>query len=413
MAESQCVCGDRVTRGARTCRRGWAFGLFIGFDGLASDRRRWAVRLVRRRARGAGRSTAGSARPCRRSSGRDRSAARGLIACTVSISVNAADPVPPWRCVLWFEGGTARQGVRGAVLLRLDHQHRAPDGAGPARAGPGAGFHILYLRRHADRLAALGGARADLHADVACVERGGAVFVPARLDRRQTHPRRAIVGWPRRWSSLERANAAKSDFLATISHEIRTPMNAVVAAGALLRRTLLTPPRARTWTCWPTASRGAAGPPRTTSSTCPRSSPASWRSVGRAFAQPTSWRPRCDLWRATAAAEGVVIGSTRRPARAHHSLIRCACSRSSPTCCSNATKFTDARRHHRARRPGRGCLGGARCGIEVERQRLRHGPPRRPVGCSFSFEQGDASASRATHGGTGLGLAISRAAWPS
>ena len=38
-----------------------------------------------------------------------------------------------------------------------------------------------------------------------------------------------------------RANAAKSDFLATISHEIRTPMNAVISAGHLLERTSLSP----------------------------------------------------------------------------------------------------------------------------------------------------------------------------
>ena len=38
----------------------------------------------------------------------------------------------------------------------------------------------------------------------------------------------------------ERANEAKSDFLATMSHEIRTPMNAVVAAAGLLGRTRLT-----------------------------------------------------------------------------------------------------------------------------------------------------------------------------
>lgn len=39
----------------------------------------------------------------------------------------------------------------------------------------------------------------------------------------------------------EAANAAKSDFLATISHEIRTPLNAVVSAAHFLNRTDLTP----------------------------------------------------------------------------------------------------------------------------------------------------------------------------
>lgn len=38
----------------------------------------------------------------------------------------------------------------------------------------------------------------------------------------------------------EQANAAKSEFLATITHEIRTPMNAVMAAAHLLSRTRLT-----------------------------------------------------------------------------------------------------------------------------------------------------------------------------
>lgn len=38
----------------------------------------------------------------------------------------------------------------------------------------------------------------------------------------------------------EQANAAKSEFLATITHEIRTPMNAVMAAAQLLTRTRLT-----------------------------------------------------------------------------------------------------------------------------------------------------------------------------
>jgi signal transduction histidine kinase/CheY-like chemotaxis protein len=42
----------------------------------------------------------------------------------------------------------------------------------------------------------------------------------------------------------QEANAAKSDFLATISHEIRTPLNGVVAGAALLGRTPLSPEQA-------------------------------------------------------------------------------------------------------------------------------------------------------------------------
>jgi signal transduction histidine kinase/CheY-like chemotaxis protein len=37
----------------------------------------------------------------------------------------------------------------------------------------------------------------------------------------------------------ERANIAKSDFLATVSHEIRTPMNAIIGVSAMLRSTSL------------------------------------------------------------------------------------------------------------------------------------------------------------------------------
>lgn len=44
--------------------------------------------------------------------------------------------------------------------------------------------------------------------------------------------------------AAEKANAAKTDFLATISHEIRTPMNAVMAAVQLLNRTNPTPEQA-------------------------------------------------------------------------------------------------------------------------------------------------------------------------
>jgi signal transduction histidine kinase/ActR/RegA family two-component response regulator len=37
----------------------------------------------------------------------------------------------------------------------------------------------------------------------------------------------------------ERANVAKSDFLATVSHEIRTPMNAIIGVSAMLKNTSL------------------------------------------------------------------------------------------------------------------------------------------------------------------------------
>jgi len=40
---------------------------------------------------------------------------------------------------------------------------------------------------------------------------------------------------------LEKANQAKSEFVATVSHEIRTPLNGVIGLTSLLRGTPLSP----------------------------------------------------------------------------------------------------------------------------------------------------------------------------
>jgi signal transduction histidine kinase/ActR/RegA family two-component response regulator len=142
---------------------------------------------------------------------------------------------------LWFSGEAfgmafALLSICGSIINNALQMAQTPRGL-PAVLGPPA----LYIVGMPVVGAALS-PEPDM-VQMALISAGGAVFV--------LH---ALMAVKRIWTtgrqmeaaveSAERANAAKSDFLATISHEIRTPMNAVVAAGGLLRRTELTPQQA-------------------------------------------------------------------------------------------------------------------------------------------------------------------------
>ena len=76
----------------------------------------------------------------------------------------------------------------------------------------------------------------------------------------------------------EKANRAKSEFLAIMSHEIRTPMNGVVGMAALLRGDLSLP-GASTRPCELSKSKATASLPSSmTSSIFRRLKPAAWNS---------------------------------------------------------------------------------------------------------------------------------------
>jgi signal transduction histidine kinase/CheY-like chemotaxis protein len=170
--------------------------------------------------------------PMRRRPERPVSAGR-RAAYTASITLNATI----WSAiaaVMWFEGGTAGKvfavlSCCGSIINTALQMEHTPHGLGPVWAP-----HILYLLGMPVASAVLS-PETDLLA-MSVVAVGGAVFVMhgwmaiKRIRVSNLQMAEAVI-------AADRANAAKSDFLATISHEIRTPMNAVVAAGSLLRRT--------------------------------------------------------------------------------------------------------------------------------------------------------------------------------
>jgi len=333
---------------------------------------------------------------------RDPEAAVSLArrrACTVSISVNAAI-YSGLAALLWFEGGTAGKvfamlSCCGSIINTALQMERAPHGLGPVWAP-----HILYLIG-LPIVGAIISPQVDL-LQMALVSTGGAVFVMhgwitvKRIRTSNDQMAEAVV-------SAERANAAKSDFLATISHEIRTPMNAVVAAGSLLRRTPLGAEQAGHVDMLSNASEVLLGLLNDVLDLS-RIESGKLEVAVAPFDLTEKLAAATDLWRAKAPA-GVTLRfePDGLPARIMTDPLRLQ--QIVSNLLSNATKFT--RRGEIVVRGGQVAEGRhPRLWIEIE-----------DSGCGMdaetadrvfmSFEQGSTGVTR-EHGGTGLGLAISR-----
>ena len=203
--------------------------------------------------------------------------------------------------------------------------------------------------------------------------------------------------------TAQRANAAKSDFLATISHEIRTPMNAVVAAGELLRRTSLTEDQAGHVDMLHNASEVLLG---LLNDVLDLSRIESGKlEVDLApFDLTDKLAAAANLWRAKAA-DGVTLSfhPAGVPARIMTDPLRFQ--QIVSNLLSNATKFTATGQI--VIRAGQLIgMDDPILWIEVEDS----GPGMDAETCQrifSSFEQGSTGVTR-LHGGSGLGLAISR-----
>lgn len=203
--------------------------------------------------------------------------------------------------------------------------------------------------------------------------------------------------------AAQKANAAKSDFLATISHEIRTPMNAVVAAGELLRRTELTEEQAGHVDMLGNASEVLLGLLNDVLDLS-RIESGKLEVELAPFDLTDKLEAVARLWRAKAA-EGVELRfePAGAPARIMTDPLRFQ--QIVSNLLSNATKFT-ARGHIVVRAGQLIGMDDPILWIEVEDS----GPGMDAATAErifSSFEQGSSGVTR-VHGGTGLGLAISR-----
>ena len=202
--------------------------------------------------------------------------------------------------------------------------------------------------------------------------------------------------------AAQKANAAKSDFLATISHEIRTPMNAVVAAGELLRRTPLSEEQAGHVDMLHNAGEVLLGLLNDVLDLSRIESGklevelAPFDLTDKLAAAVRLWTPK--------AADGVSLSfePSSVPSRIMTDPLRFQ--QIVSNLLSNATKFTA--QGQIVIRAGRFGMDDPVLWIEVEDS----GSGMDAETCDrifSSFEQGSSGVTRA-HGGTGLGLAISR-----
>jgi signal transduction histidine kinase/ActR/RegA family two-component response regulator len=206
----------------------------------------------------------------------------------------------------------------------------------------------------------------------------------------------------------EKANAAKSDFLATISHEIRTPMNAVMAAVQLLDRTDPTPEQAAHIKMMSQASEVLMGLLNDVLDL-------SRIEAGKMILDPTDLelRPALEaligLWQPQAAAKScqlVLNVSPDVPEILHVDSLRLR--QILFNLLSNAVKFTDKGQISLNVGPSDAISLADHCGLYFEVVDTGCGISEEALGRLFgSFEQADAGTTR-QHGGSGLGLAISR-----